>query len=52
MKYSKTVYIEVDADDEETAVEVIDVALSPILHDPTNEISFIDLDGPIEEAAE
>jgi hypothetical protein len=46
--YSKTVYIEVEAADEDEAVDLIDRATSPLVMD---EATYVDLDGPIEEAA-
>lgn len=44
-KYEKMVYIEVVADDEQAAVEAIAV----FLNQPPENITNIDLDGPIEE---
>jgi hypothetical protein len=49
--YSKTVYIEVEAADEDEAVDLIDRATSPLVMDEASPITYVDLDGPIEEAA-
>lgn len=49
--YSKTVYVEITADDEADALEGIGDALLPLIN-ADNNISYIDLDGPIEEVTQ
>lgn len=50
MIYSKTIYVEVEAEDEEAADALIEKILHVHIGDETNEISYIDFEGPIEEA--
>jgi hypothetical protein len=47
-KYSKTVYVEITADDEDDALEGLSDALLPLMH-ADNNISYVDLEGPMEE---
>jgi hypothetical protein len=51
-KYSKTVYIEIEADDEDDALEGLSDLLFPLMNDPNNNVSYVDLEGPIEEVDE
>lgn len=48
-KYSKTVYVEIIADDEDDALEGIGDLLLPLMNDADNNVTYVDLEGPIEE---
>ena len=47
--YSKTVYVEIEAVNEDEALEALDAVLAPLIADPGNNITYVDLEGPIEE---
>lgn len=48
-KYSKTVYVEIVADDEDDALEGLSDLLLPLMNDPDNNVTYVDLEGPMEE---
>lgn len=47
-RFSKTLYVEVDAVDEIDAVSIIDNLMSRLVESPSS-ITNVDYDGPIEE---
>jgi hypothetical protein len=51
-KFSKTVYVEVDAPDEDDAEAEVTRAMAAVVMDNENAVWYVDVDGPIEEVTE